>query len=218
MDFLFLLVGWACILFFGFGLFILLFKKDFKNSIISLGFVILGIWIINIEEEETVTSGNSEIPVETNVQIINKPATNNITTPKKSPTITSEEKFNEQANQLATFTQKVVDDNFTFDTSIKEIKLNEHIGTDSADDFIALIYLSYDQLHTEETTKKWIETYTSHLAASLATNTLDISELVIFWETPRFKENWNTVEFTLIKKDDGLFYFESETFDNTVFN
>ncbi|MER2126333.1 hypothetical protein [Solibacillus sp.] len=209
------IIGLACIAFFGCGAIVLLRKKNYLYSGSCLIFVFIGIILLlpesNTEKNEAEIT-NSPKPVVTN--------TPPVKTQAAAPTVTlkNDSKFDLEAKQLLNTVQNIVDTDFTFKTSIKQIELNEHIGTDESGDFIALISLSYDQLHSEETTKKWIEEYTSHLAALLGEQEKNITSLVIFWETPRFKENWNTAKYTLVKKDDGIFYFESKTFDKSVFN
>lgn len=128
-----------------------------------------------------------------------------------------EQEFNEHVDMVESSIQEIIDQDFSFDTSIINFELNENLGTDEPDDYIALVYLSYDQLHTAKTTKKWIDTYTSHLAATLAEEDNGISSLNIFWETPEFKDNWNTAKFTL-KKQGKKFVYDTQYYDGTVFN
>lgn len=209
------IIGLACIAFFGYGSIVLLRKKNYLYSAGCLIFVVIGIILLlpesNTEKNEAEII-NSPEPVVTNTPPVKTQAT--------APTVTlkNDSKFDLEAKQLLNTVQNIVDTDFTFKTSIKQVELNEHIGTDESGDFIALISLSYDQLHSEETTKKWIEEYTSHLAALLGEQENHITSLVIFWETPRFKENWNTAKFTLVKDTDGIFYFVSKELDTTVFN
>lgn len=214
------------LLFFGYGTIILFKKQNYKPAIGSLAFSIIFLLLIfDGPKEDTqldldgTTEENIITPKEDSIQ--EKPVGET-----KEPSL--EEKvqltdagieepvIEDPKSALKLKIQKIIDSDFTFNTSLKELELNNNLGTDNADDYIALIYLSYDQPHSEETTKKWIDEYTSHLAASLAEET-DITSLTIFWETPRFKVDWNTAKFQLTKKE-GIFYFESENFDKTVFN
>lgn len=112
--------------------------------------------------------------------------------------------------------EDIISNDFEFDTSLLNFELNDNLGTDKKDDYIALVYLSYDQTHSEKTTKKWIDTYTNHLAAKLGEDEPSISSLTIFWKTPRFKEGSNTAKFSLFRKGKE-FYFENKWYD-TVLN
>lgn len=129
---------------------------------------------------------------------------------------TAKEDNSDYQNEVDSTIESVIDKDFTFDTTLKKLELNKNEGTNNPNDYVALIYLSYNETHSEKTTKKWIDKYTSHLAAKLAEKEPDITSISIFWETPRFKKNWNTAKFNLTKKD-NKFYFDSENYDKTVF-
>ena len=49
--------------------------------------------------------------------------------------------------------KSIIDKDFDFDTSLKKFELNDNLGTDEKADYVALIYLSYNQLHSAKTTK-----------------------------------------------------------------
>jgi hypothetical protein len=90
-------------------------------------------------------------------------------------------------------------------TSIKEIDINQHYGTDDTDDYIALIYLSFDAKNTVGTSKEMIEMYGSDLAARLA-DEKDISEITIFWEVPYLKEGVNIAKFNLVREGEDMVF------------
>lgn len=129
---------------------------------------------------------------------------------------TAKEDNSDYKNEVESTIKSVIDKDFTFDTTLKKLELNKNEGTNNPNDYVALIYLSYNETHSEKTTKKWIDKYTSHLAAKLAEKEPDITSISIFWETPRFKKDWNTAKFNLTKKD-KKFYFDSKNYDGTVF-
>ncbi|MGG1480481.1 hypothetical protein ABE402_06030 [Bacillus smithii] len=126
------------------------------------------------------------------------------------------EKISNRKDEIQSTIENIINKDFMFDTSLKKFELNENMGTNNPNDYVALIYLSYDQIHSVKTTKKWIYKYTSHLAATLAKKEPDITSLSIFWETPRFKKDWNTAKFNLTRQGDN-FYFDSENYDESVF-
>lgn len=92
-------------------------------------------------------------------------------------------------------------------TSIKKIEINKHYGTDDPDDYIALIYLSFDAKNTVSTTKKMVEMYSSDLAAKLA-DEKKIYEIAIFWEVPCLKEGMNVVKFNLTRDGENMVFRE----------
>lgn len=119
-------------------------------------------------------------------------------------------------NKIESDIKSIIDKDFTFDTTLKKFELNENSGTDKKGDYVALIYLSYNQANSAKTTKKWIDEYTNDLAAKLAKKETEITSLSIFWETPQFKKDWNTAKFNLTKNKNA-FYFDSQNYDGTVF-
>lgn len=214
------------LVFFGYGTVILFRKRNYKPAIGSLAFsiiFIIGIFSVlntsKVDETQQLLDDNTtqEQPIQKEVSIQKEPVveTKEQNSEEKVELTDAEQGLEDTKNRLNLKIQKIIDSDFTFDTSLKKLELNNNLGTDNTEDYIALIYLSYDQPHSEETTKKWIDEYTSHLAASLTEET-DITSLAIFWETPRFKDNWNTAKFNLTKKE-GEFYFDSENYDRTVF-
>ena len=50
-------------------------------------------------------------------------------------------------------------------TQIDRITINDDLGTEADGDYIALVYLTWDQKNTGKTSKKMLEMYSSDLAA-----------------------------------------------------
>jgi len=197
-------------------------KYDGENSLSSDAYAIIEFDLenkVDYIEQSGITSKDTTG--------IDEDGINNFSNPEKSTgyykeiaevesTNDESEEISDRYYEIKSTIENIIDEDFMFTTSLKEFQLNKNAGTDDPDDYIALIYLSYDELHSAKTTKKWIDEYTSHLAAILAEKEPDITSLSIFWETPRFKEDWNTAKFNLTKKD-GTFYFDSKNYDKTVF-
>lgn len=53
-------------------------------------------------------------------------------------------------------------------TQIDRITINDDLGTEADGDYIALVYLTWDQTNTGTTSKKMLEMHSSDLAATLA--------------------------------------------------
>lgn len=96
-------------------------------------------------------------------------------------------------------------------TSIKKVTVNENLGTEEEDDYLVLVYLSFDAKNTKKTSKRMIEMYGSDLAARLA-GEVDISEITIFWEVPYLKEGDNVAKFNLQRSGDKM-TFKEKWFD-----
>lgn len=101
-------------------------------------------------------------------------------------------------------------------TSIKDITINDNLGTEEEGDYITLIYLSFDVKNKAKTVKEMVDMYSSDLGARLA-NEKDISEIAIFWEVPYLKEGSNIVKFNLQRTGDKM-AFEDKWYDNSIFN
>ena len=50
-------------------------------------------------------------------------------------------------------------------TQIDRITINDDLGTETDGDYIALVYLTWNQKNTGKTSKKMLEMYSSDLAA-----------------------------------------------------
>lgn len=69
-------------------------------------------------------------------------------------------------------------------TQIDRITINNDLGTDADGDYIALVYLTWDQTNTGTTSKKILKMYSSDLAATLAKQNSSVNEIAIFWTVP----------------------------------
>lgn len=116
------------------------------------------------------------------------------------------------------FISSFIDENFKSGTELKKFELNENIGTEKDNDYIALVYMKMDKVYSAKSGFNWIEKYTNYLAAELASNDNNISELVIFWSMPQFADkNYNVAKYNL-KRNNNQFYFEKKWQDNRLIN
>ncbi|AUS03503.1 hypothetical protein M5W76_22120 [Paenibacillus larvae] len=100
-------------------------------------------------------------------------------------------------------------------TSIKEIMINEHMGTDDPDDYIVLAHLSFDAKNRAKTAKDMIDMYASDLAANLA-KSKNVTEVTVFWEVPYLKEGINIAKTNFLRKGDNM-YIENAWHDPNIF-
>ncbi|WP_060668225.1 hypothetical protein [Oceanobacillus caeni] len=99
------------------------------------------------------------------------------------------------------------------DTSIKDIKINEDLGT--GEGYITLVYLSFDAKNTAGTSKDMIEMYSNDLGARLADNK-DVNEVTVFWEVPYLHEGDNIAKYNMQRQGDGM-AIKEEYFDPNIF-
>lgn len=69
-------------------------------------------------------------------------------------------------------------------TQIDRITINDDLGTDADGDYIALVYLTWDQTNTGTKSKKMLKMCSSDLAATLAKQNSSVNEIAIFWTVP----------------------------------
>lgn len=98
---------------------------------------------------------------------------------------------------------------------VKNIEINKNVGTDTKDDYITLVRLSYDNPNEAKTSKKLIDLYNNDLGARIA-NEKDITKLVIFWEVPYLQSGKNSAKAILELKNDKM-VFDSDWYDPNVY-
>ena len=69
-------------------------------------------------------------------------------------------------------------------TTIDSITINEDAGTDTPDDYIALVNLTWSQKNSQETTKKMLDMYSQDMAARIYKDSSSVQEICIFWTIP----------------------------------
>lgn len=102
------------------------------------------------------------------------------------------------------------------DVSIDDISVNENLGTDASDDYIALIYLSFNAKNPSNTAKKMIDLINNEIAYNMA-EVENISEISIFWTVPYLNSSDSNIAKASFSRNDDGFYFTDEWYDPTVF-
>lgn len=109
-----------------------------------------------------------------------------------------------------------IDENFKSGTELNKLELNDNMGTNKKNDYIALVHMKMDRVYSAKSGFNWIDKYSNYLAAELANHDNNISELVIFWTMPQFADkDYNVAKYTL-KRNGKKFYFESQWQDNSL--
>lgn len=86
-------------------------------------------------------------------------------------------------------------------TQIDRITINDDLGTEADDDYIALVYLTWDQKNTGKTSKKMLEMYSSDLVATLGEQNSSVNEIAIFWTVPYLND---TAKCSYQRNGDGF--------------
>jgi len=97
---------------------------------------------------------------------------------------------------------RINDDDYK-NTKLDRITINENLGTDTPNDYIALVYFEFDIQNTRKTGNEVMRMYSDDLVATLAENGVtDISEAVIFWED---EYNNRTVKYAFEYRNGGFY-------------
>lgn len=174
-------------------------------------------FVINDPEEET--KKNNEAPVE-NVESADSGSNQApITTSTKSNNASEEnerETTSDLTGRYAELDSSIRDIVKNFDgVSVKDIEINQNMGTKRNDDYITLVRLSYDIPNKAKTSKKLIDLYNNDLGAQIADEG-DITKLVIFWEVPYLQEGKNSAKAILELKNNKM-VFDTDWYDTNVY-
>ncbi|GAA0735730.1 hypothetical protein [Clostridium oceanicum] len=89
---------------------------------------------------------------------------------------------------------------------LTSITINENLGTDVSNDYIALVYLKFDIKNRRKTGNKVMRMYSDDLVAKLADQGItDISEAAIFWED---EYNSRSVKYAYEYKNKGFYIMD----------
>lgn len=100
-------------------------------------------------------------------------------------------------------------------TTLQDVKINKHVGTDDPDDFIVLVYLSFDAKNRANTAKRMIDMYNNEIGARLA-DIAEITEVTTFWEVPYLLEGQNVVKANMERQSSGMVYTD-RWYDGRIF-
>ena len=96
-----------------------------------------------------------------------------------------------------------VSENYT-QTTVDRISINDDLGTESnQNDWVVLVYLTWDVHNSGETSEKVLRMYSDDLAASLAKEYENIQEIACFWEVPNLTSN--TSKWAYERSGDGMY-------------
>lgn len=141
---------------------------------------------IDTETAEVVQTTNENKDTEDKVEEDNT----EVETEEEEEVYTEQEVYAEEEEEVYTDTIKEIADsiisrelyNNLTNTTLDLLRVNENMGTDSEEDVIVLADLSWSTKNLEKTTREMIEMYSDHLAANLAEELADGSEIALFWD------------------------------------
>ena len=67
---------------------------------------------------------------------------------------------------------------------IDRITINDDLGTEDENDYIALVYLTWNTKNSGKLSKEMLKMYSDDLAATLANENDTVQEIAIFWTVP----------------------------------
>lgn len=185
-------------------------KETKKKSSVKkwLGWVAAAIFVIaviaNMTDDKTEPAGTAETAdvVESSAE---RSAADNA--PNSAETMSPEDEIKSRAEEIVSDIRG---------TKIADIEINPHAGTeDNPDDYIVLLKLVFEHQNRAKTFRNLVENWNNEIGALLAEDKR-ITELVIFWEVPYLREDWNVVKATLKRSGDVL-VFDNVWYDPQVF-
>ena len=89
-------------------------------------------------------------------------------------------------------------------TDFDRISINEDYGTeDNPNDWIVLVYLTWNVNNSQETSEKVLQMYSDDIAAFCAEQFKNVQEISVFWKVPHLTEN--TSKWSYERRSNGMY-------------
>jgi hypothetical protein len=98
-----------------------------------------------------------------------------------SETITEPEVLTEKEQIEKILTERIEE---YHNAVIDRITINDDLGTEDENDYIALVYLTWNTKNSGKLSKEMLKMYSDDLAATLANENDTVQEIAIFWTVP----------------------------------
>ena len=98
-----------------------------------------------------------------------------------SETITEPEVLTEKEQIEKILTERIEE---YHNSVIDRITINDDLGTEDENDYIALVYLTWNTKNSGKLSKEMLKMYSDDLAATLANENDTVQEIAIFWTVP----------------------------------
>lgn len=115
----------------------------------------------------------------------------------------------EQAKQdIEEAAREIIADNFTA-TDVDRVTVNEDYGTDADDDYILLVYLTWNVQNSADMTKKVLAMYSEDFAARVGEDLENVQEVALFWTVPYHSETGTAVKYSYERDGAGMYQTDS---------
>lgn len=115
----------------------------------------------------------------------------------------------EQAKQdIEEAAREIISDNFTA-TDVDRVTVNEDYGTDADDDYILLVYLTWNVQNSADMTKKVLAMYSEDFAARVGEDLENVQEVALFWTVPYHSETGTAVKYSYERDGAGMYQTDS---------
>lgn len=111
----------------------------------------------------------------------------------------------EQAKQdIEEAARQIIADNFTA-TDVDRVTVNEDYGTDADDDYILLVYLTWNVQNSVKMTNKVLAMYSEDFSARIGESLENVQEVALFWTVPYYSETSTSVKYAYERRGDGMY-------------
>ena len=75
------------------------------------------------------------------------------------------------------------------------MRVNEDFGTSASGDYIASVYVTWNEKNSGKTSKEMLDLYSSDMAARMYDDLPEIQELVVYWTVPYLNNGSAKISF-----------------------
>lgn len=177
-------------------------KKSKKILLSFLGLILFIIMIsLNINDSSDSRKTNN-INASTDTEITTEENSEENSEQDALISITPEYESGSTQSILQDYILETINENYTY-CDITELTINEDLGTEEAEDYIALVYITWNQKNSGTMSREVLEMYSNDLAYRIDQDKKEIQEVAIFWTVPYL--NNAQAKWSFERKDDGMY-------------
>lgn len=90
-------------------------------------------------------------------------------------------------------------------TTVDSVTVNEHLGTEKEDDFVLLVYATWDVKNSVKMTNKVLAMYSEDFAARVGQELENVQDLSVFWTVPYYSETDISVKYSYERAGTGMY-------------
>lgn len=91
------------------------------------------------------------------------------------------------------------------DTDVSAVTINENLGTDETDDYVALVYLTWNVKNSKGTTKEMLAMYSEDFAARVGMELEHVTDFAVFWTVPYYSASDTIAKYSYERKGGGMY-------------